>query len=227
MKKLVLPSLFVLLLLIPNLWAQGGEYDTLKLRSNYMSSYYLAHMPNPTPWAPAWSPDGKWIAVSMFGSIWKVEVTTGVAMELTHDAKYHSNPDWSPDGKWIIYSADDDARNIQLTIVNIETGRSHALTYDGHVYMDPAFSPDGKRVAYTATNPNGTFNLFTRPIQNGDWTGPAVVLSSDNRFHNSRLYFGEWDIHIQPAWMPDGKEADRRLEPRCATGFRGCVAHPR
>ena len=206
MKKLVLPSLFVLLLLIPNLWAQGGEYDTLKLRSNYMSSYYLAHMPNPTPWAPAWSPDGKWIAVSMFGSIWKVEVTTGVAMELTHDAKYHSNPDWSPDGKWIIYSADDDAHNIQLAIVNVETGRSHALTYDGHVYMDPAFSPDGKRVAYTATNPNGTFNLFTRPIQNGDWTGPAVVLSSDNRFHNSRLYFGEWDIHIQPAWMPDGKE---------------------
>ena len=206
MKKLVSPLLFVLLLLVPNLWAQGGEYATLKLRSNYMSSYYLAHMPNPTPWAPAWSPDGKWIAVSMFGSIWKVEVATGVAVEMTNDAKYHSNPAWSPDGKWIIYSADDDARNIQLAIVNVDTGRSHALTYDGHVYMDPAFSPDGKRVAYTATNPNGAFNLFTRTIQNGDWTGPAVALSSDNRFHNSRLYFGEWDIHIQPAWMPDGKE---------------------
>ena len=80
----------------------------------------------------------------MFGSIWKVEVATGVAVELTHDAKYHSNPDWSPDGKWIIYSADDDARNIQLAIVNVETGRSHELTYDGHVYMDPAFSPDGE-----------------------------------------------------------------------------------
>ena len=206
MRKLLFSSLIALSLLAVNLSAQGGEYSTLKLRSNYMSSYYLAHMPNPTPWAPAWSPDGKWIAVSMFGSIWKVEVATGVAIELTHNAKYHSNPDWSPDGKWIIYTADDDARSIQLEILNVETGRTHALTHDGHVYMDPVFSPDGGRIAYSGTNPNGTFNLFTRTIQNGDWTGPPVALSSDNKFHNSRLYFGQWDIHIQPAWMPDGKE---------------------
>ena len=206
MRKTIIHSFIVLLVCAGIGAAQGPEYAALKFNSNYTSSYYLAHMPNPTPWAPAWSPGGKWIAVSMFGSIWKVEVASGAATELTHGGKYHSNPDWSPDGQWIIYTADDDAQNIQLEIVNVQTGRGHTLTSDAHVYMDPAFSPDGKRVAYTATNPNGTFNLFVRAIQNGDWAGPEIAMSSDNKFHNSRLYFGEWDMHIQPAWMPSGEE---------------------
>jgi hypothetical protein len=127
--------------------AQGPEYPTLKLNNNYISSYYLAHMPNPTPWAPAWSPDGKSIAVSMFGSIWNVDVDTGVAAELTHDANYHSAPNWSPDGKWIIYTSEEAGLRIQLEILNVHTGKSHRLTDDEHLYMDPVFSPDGQRVA--------------------------------------------------------------------------------
>ncbi len=205
--RLVIPSLLVASLLTPEtVEAQGGEYPNLKLSSNYLSAYYLAHTPNPTPWSPAWSPDGKWVAVSMHGSIWKVDPETGVAIELTHNEKYHSSPDWSPDGKWILYTADDDGLSIQLEVLNVETGRSHALTHDNQVYTDPVFSPDGRRVAYTSTAPNGVFNLFTRVIQNGDWAGEPVALSKDHKFHNSRLYFGLWDMHIEPAWMPDGRE---------------------
>src|SRR5262249_57148865 len=66
---------------------------------------YLPPAPGSWPWAPAWSPDGKWIAIGMSGSIWKVERSTGVAYELTYDAKYHGAPAWSPDGKWIVYTA--------------------------------------------------------------------------------------------------------------------------
>src|SRR4051794_12432037 len=86
---------------------QGVEYPALKYRSNYLSSYYLSHAPNTTPWWPSWSPDGKWIAVAMYGSIWKVDPGTGDAYELTYNRKLHSSPAWSPDGKWILYTADD------------------------------------------------------------------------------------------------------------------------
>ncbi|MCP5117530.1 MAG: hypothetical protein GY953_42450, partial [bacterium] len=77
---------------------------------------------------------------------------------------------------------------------------------DEHLYLDPAFSPDGSRVAYVSTQPNGYFNIYMRPIRNGAWAGPAVALTKDNRFRNSRLYFGAWDMHMQPAWTPDGKD---------------------
>jgi hypothetical protein len=32
------------------------------------------------------------------------------------------------------------------------------------------------------------------------------ALTRDNSFGRERLYFGEWDMHITPAWLPDGKE---------------------
>src|SRR5215475_166737 len=84
------------------LWPQGSEYPAVKFRSNYLSGYYLSHAPNSTPWSPSWSPDGKWIAVAMYGSIWKVDPKTGVAYQLTHNAKLHSSPAWSSDGNWIV-----------------------------------------------------------------------------------------------------------------------------
>ena len=67
-------------------------YPNARTGGNYMHNYYLPPAPSSTPWAPAWSPDGKWIAVAMSGSIWKVDPASGVAHELTHDAKYHSMP---------------------------------------------------------------------------------------------------------------------------------------
>src|SRR4051812_16082057 len=71
--KYFLTSLLAGLLTAGTAAAQGTEYPAVKFRSNYLSSYYLSHAPTTTPWWPSWSPDGKWIAFSMYGSIWKVE----------------------------------------------------------------------------------------------------------------------------------------------------------
>jgi TolB protein len=171
-----------------------------------MFNYYLPPAPTTTPWAPAWSPDGKWLAVSMYGSIWKVDPKTGASEELTHNRKYHSLPSWSADGKWIIYSADDNGRSIQLEIVNVQTGEGHSLTNDNHVYTDPVFSPDGSRVAYVSSRPNGYFNIYVRPIRDGQWSGEEIAVTRDHSFGKNRLYFGQWDMATQPVWMPDGKQ---------------------
>ncbi len=177
--------------------AQGG---------NYMRNFYFPPAPSSTPWAPCWSPDGGWIAVGMSGSIWRIAVETGVAEELTSGPKYHSSPTWSPDGRWIVYTADDDRRSIQLEILNIDSGATRALTDDELIYVDPVFSPDGTQLAYVSTKPGGRFNVVTRKLQNGEWAGPEVPITNDNSFGRRRLYFGEWDMHISPAWLPEGDE---------------------
>lgn len=171
-----------------------------------MFNYYLSQVPTATPWAPAWSPDGKWIAVSMYGSIWKVDPRNGNAYELSYNRKYHSSPSWSPDGKWIVYTADDDGKSIQLEIVNVETGESRPLSSDAHLYTDPVYSPDGSRIAYVSSKPNGYFNIYVRPVRDGQWSGPETAVTRDHNYGANRLYFGQWDMATQPVWMPDGRE---------------------
>src|SRR5205809_2331147 len=149
------------------LWGQGSEYPALKYRSNYLASYYLSHAPNTTPWWPSWSPDGKWIAVAMYGSIWRVDPKTGIAEELTYNAKVHSSPSWSPDGKWIVYTADDDWKSMRLEIVNVATGEVRKLTTDNQLYDDSVFSPDGLTVACVTSMPAGCLNVWVWTIGTG------------------------------------------------------------
>ena len=198
--------------------ARIAGYEWARHGGNYMYNYYLPPAPSSTPWAPAWSPDGEAIAVGMSGSIWSVDIESGVdtelgvATELTRGPGYHSSPAWSPDGRWIVYTADngasagDGAHTIQLEVLDLESGETHALTDDEFVYADPAFSPDGTRLAYVSTQPNGYFNVYVRTVEDGHWSGEAAAVTSDNDFGRSRLYFGSLDMHLSPTWMPNGEE---------------------
>ena len=185
-----------------HLGAQADRYPSSRHGGNYMFNFYFPPAPSSTPWAP----DGESIAVAMAGSIWQVDPETGIATELTYKQRYHSSPDWSPDGRWIIYTADADATRVQLEILDVASGETHALTDDQFIYSDPTFSPDGDAVAYVATTPNGYFNVYVRPMRDGQWAGPEVAVTADNNFGNNRLYFGPWDMHITPAWLPNGDE---------------------
>ena len=202
-RQLLLP---LVLLQSCELTAQGSAYPDARSGGNYMHNFYFPPAPSATPWAPDWSPDGEWIAVAMQGSIWKVDSGTGIAYELTYNDAYHSSPDWSPDGRWIIYTADYEHQRIQLEILDTETGQAHKLTDDDAIYTDPVFSPDGSRVAYVSTNPNGYFNLYVRDIVDGQWARDPIAISQDNSYGNNRLYFGSWDMHIAPTWLPGGDE---------------------
>ena len=93
----------------------------------YTYNYYFPPAPGTTPWAPAWSPDGKLITVGMQGSLWNVDPATGFAAEIVYDRRYNSSPDWSSDGKWIVYTSDDHGKEIQLAILNVATGETRLL----------------------------------------------------------------------------------------------------
>jgi hypothetical protein len=164
---------------------------------------YLAPAPGATPWAPAWSPDGRSIAVGMHGSIWKIDPATGVADELTYNAKYHAGPAWSPDGRWIVYTADDGGATVQLEALNVQSGTTQPLTTDEFVYTDPVFSPDGAAIAYVSTNSTGSLQVYVRPFKDGTWAGPAVAVTGGTRPPQERA---ATPLYLEPAWSRDGKD---------------------
>jgi hypothetical protein len=141
----------------------------------------------------------------MSGSIWKIRVDDVTAHELTANPTYDSSPAWSPDGRWIAYTADDDSHSINLRLLNVRTGESTWLTKGDQVNLDPVWSPDGKKLAYVSTMPNGWFNVYVMPVDNGT-PGAPVQVTADHRFGRPRLYFSDYDVNIEPTWSPDGKE---------------------
>src|SRR5215471_18618955 len=66
----------------------------------------LAAQSDTTTWGavePAWSPDGKTLAFSLFGSIWQVDAAGGEARQITTSQGYHAHPIWSPLGGRIAF----------------------------------------------------------------------------------------------------------------------------
>ncbi len=189
---------------IPVTVSDVDRYAAAKHGGNYMHNFYLPPAPSSTPWAPAWAPDGKSVAVGMHGSIWSVDIASRVATELTYNRRYHSSPAYSPDGKWLVYTADQDNEIIQLEALEVATGKVSRLTDDSQIYLDPVFSPDGSKIAYVSTKPNGYFNVFVREFQDGRWSGEEIAVTHDNQYPRDRLYFGAWDMHTQPEWTNEG-----------------------
>ena len=186
--------------------APAGNYPAARHGGNYMHNYYFPPAPSSTPWAPAWAPDGKSLAVALSGSIWRVDPGTGAAEEMTSGPGYHSLPAWSPDSRFLVHTVDRNGQNIALGILDLESGESRALLEDEFLYTDPVFSPDGTKLAYVTTAPSGYFNVRIHEFRDGALTGEPFAVTRDNDFGRNRLYFGPHDMHLSPAWLPDSRE---------------------
>jgi Tol biopolymer transport system component len=70
-------------------------------------NYYYREMYLPQlttgPSALTFSPDGKALVYSMGGSLWRQEIGSHEARELTHAKGYDYQPDWSPDGRHVVF----------------------------------------------------------------------------------------------------------------------------
>ena len=170
--------------------------------------YYYREMYLPQlttgPSAAAWSPDSRSLVYSMAGSLWRQELGSTKAEQLTAGPGYDYQPDWAPDGRWVVFVRyDRDA--VELWSLDMLDRRARKMTSGGAVNVEPRFSPDGKRLAFVSTSYKGHFHIFVGRFEDG-LLSDVRQLTPENVSSLPRYYYSKVDHEISPVWTRDGSE---------------------
>ncbi len=106
---------------------------------------------------PAYSPDGRWIAVHRVvdgqRDVWILPAAGGLPSQITDDPGADVQPAWSPDGSEIAFVSDRSGQR-QVWAVPVREGRAagapRRVTEDAAQKSMPSWSPDGGSIAYLA-----------------------------------------------------------------------------
>jgi TolB protein len=187
--------------------------------------YYFREMYLPQlttgPSALAWSPDGQFLVYSMAGSLWKQQLGSTEAVQLTQGPGYDFQPDWSSTGKIVFSRYHADA--LELHLLDLASGKVRRLTSNQAVNLDARWSPDGRQLAWISTAVTGRFKLFTGELQGpaGKETMEGSLLVPDRRSERERYYYSEFDHELSPSWSPDGQQLAYITNPEVIYGTGG------
>ena len=168
----------------------------------YFRELYLPQLMS-GPSSPDWSPDGRELVFSMGGSLWRQEIGSHTARQLTDGDGYDYQPDWSPDGQGILFVRYTGSAT-ELMLLEVASGAVTPLTANGAVNLEPKWSPDGSAIAFVSTLGTGHFLLHKASVENGRLRGLAT-LTPDRASAVKRYYYSEYDHAINPSWSPDGR----------------------
>jgi TolB protein len=186
-------------------WAQR---DPVLKQIDVPHPYYFREMYLPQlttgPSAAAWAFDSPSLVYSAAGSLWRQNLDSSEADQLTWGGGYDYQPDCSPNGQWVIYSSYlNDA--VELWALNLRDKQTHPLTSGGAVNVEPRFSPDGKRVVFVSTSYNRRFHIFVADFVDGRFSN-VQRLTGETRSPLPRYYYSQFDHEISPAWSSDSTE---------------------
>ena len=151
----------------------------------------------PSFWSPAWSHDGKRIAlVGRTGpessGLFVMNATGRGLRQITVGSTIVYSPTWSPDDKWLAFSmCTPDPRGVEPCIPGIWVKFLPSFTAlrVAEWGLDPAWSPGGRKIAYTA-------------LADASWIS---VVAPDGKARRRVTADDRQNTYTDPSWSPGGK----------------------
>src|SRR3984957_10736538 len=172
----------------------------------YYREMYLPQLTS-GPSSVTWSPDSLEVIYSKGGSLWRQNLDSNIARQLTDGPGYDYQPDWSPDGKSVVYvSYQHDA--MELWMLDLASGNTKQITKNAAVSVEPRWSPDGKKIVFVSTAYHGRFHIFVMDAVEESVENKASIvrLTEETKSTLPRYYYAEYDTEIHPTWSRDGNE---------------------
>ncbi len=184
--------------------AREPVLSQVKLPHNYYWRELYIPQLTTGPSSAAFMPSGDELIYSMRGSLWRQQIGTGDARELTHPpGGYDHQPDVSPDGGSVVF-ARYDGKGFELWRQDLATGAEQALTANGGVNLEPRISPDGRRIVFVSTAGPGHFNLKIADLSPAGIANERFLVQPRESAID-RYYYSTHDHMINPSWSPDGQ----------------------
>ncbi len=178
--------------------------------------------------APAWSPDGRTLAVTLSrdggSQLYTIDAANGgEPRRLMQSSGIDTEPAYSSDGR-SIYFVSDRGGAPQIYRVSAGGGSAERVTFSGSYNISPAISPDGEWLAYIS-RVGGAFKLHVMNLKSGGTTAITETSADESPSFapNSKL--------IVYATQQNGREAlmtttlDGKIKARLA-GQGGDIREP-